>query len=171
MAPSDTIFNEKWGSWHIAYYGTRGYYAPFILTSGLRVSTQRHMIPRCEQTICLSPSIEYAAHPRHTSLWRDVINDDEKCRYYQLVFQCRVNPDIIGQRQPETLLRANRKATSIDKNFHNEELEWIIHDKLITKIELRANIICYGLMVRVIDCEPKDLSILNWWKDTHQGEY
>ncbi|CAF1163541.1 unnamed protein product [Rotaria sordida] len=168
VADNDADFDVQWGSWHIAYHGTQGSYAPFILSSGLRVSTEQYFISRNHQTICLSPSIEYAAHPRHTRLWRNIPNDGEKYRYYQLVFQCRVNPAVIDDPKPETLLQDIHKTTRIDNDIPNEELEWIIQ---ATQERIRNYIVCYGLMIRVIDCEPSDLPILNWWKNTHYNEY
>jgi hypothetical protein len=171
VADNDADFDAKWGSWHIAYYGTHGPYAPFILTSGLRVSTQRYCIPGNHQDICLSPSIEYSAHPRHTHLWKKVVNDGEKYQFYQLVLQCRVNPAAVGVLKPETLLLNIHNTTQIDKVFSNEELEWIIQANTATQEYVRDNIVCYGLMVRVIDGEPRDLPILSWWKDSDSAEY
>jgi hypothetical protein len=137
----------------------------------LRVLTQRYCIPGDQQAICLSPSIEYSAHPRRTHLWKKVINDGEKYQYCQLVFQCRVNPAAVYNPTPETLLDETHKNTRIDKDFGNEELEWIIDADTATQEYVRDNIICYGLMVRVIDSEPRDLPILSWWKDSHSAEY
>ncbi|CAF2164290.1 unnamed protein product [Rotaria magnacalcarata] len=171
VAENDTVFNAKWGSWHIAYHGTKGQHAPFILTSGLRVSIQQYSTSKNNQTILLSPSMEYMAHPRHTRIWRHIQNDDGKCRYYQLVFQCRVNPEVVGDPKSETLLQETYKTTRIDKDFCNEELEWFIKANVAAKEFIRDNIICYGLMIRVIDCHPYDLPILNWWKNTDCGEY
>ncbi|CAF3521140.1 unnamed protein product [Rotaria sp. Silwood1] len=171
VADNDAAFEAKWGSWHIAYHGTQGPYAPFVLTSGLRVSTQQYFIPGNHQAICLSPSIEYAAHPRHTRLWRNIPNDGEKCRYYQLVFQCRVNPAAVGDLKPETLLQGIHKTTPIDKDFPNDKLEWIIPANTATQEHIHDYIVCYGLMIRVIDSEPSDIPILNWWKNTHFDEY
>lgn len=155
------MFDAKWGSWHVAYHGAQGAFAPFILTSGLRVLTQRYHIPGSQQIIYLSPSIEYAAHPRHTCLWKKVMNDGDKHQYYQLVFQCRVNPAAVGNPMPETLLHETHTTTCIDKDLRNDELEWIIEADTATQEYVRDNIVCYGLMIRVFDSEPRDLPILN----------
>ncbi len=172
MVDNEAIFNAKWGLWHIAYHGTQSSYAPFILTSGLRVSTtQQHCIPGNHQTICLSPSIEYTAHPHYARPWKKVTDNGEKYRYYQLVFQCRVNPDAVDSPKPETLLYNEHKNIRIDKNFCNEELEWVIASNYGTPEYIRNNIVCYGLMVRVIDGEPKDLAASSWWTYSHHTEY
>jgi len=171
VADNEALFNAKWGLWHIAYHGTQSSYAPFILTSGLRVLTQRHCIPRNHQTICLSPSIEYAAHPRYARPWKKVTDNGEKYGYYQLVFQCRVNPDAVGSPKPETLLYNEHKNTCIDKNFRNEELEWVIAIDYATPEFIRKNIVCYGLMIRMIEGEPKDLAASSWWMYSHHAEY
>ncbi|CAF4338438.1 unnamed protein product [Rotaria socialis] len=171
VADNGTAFNAKWGSWHIAYHGTKGQHVPFILTSGLCVAIQQYSTSKNNQTIFLSPSIEYMAHPQHTRIWRHIQKDDGKCRYYQLVFQCRVNPEAVGDPKSETLLQETYKITRVDKDFCNEELEWFIKANAAAKEFIHDNIICYGLMIRVIDCHPYDLPILSWWKNTDCGEY
>jgi hypothetical protein len=99
------------------------------------------------------------------------MNDSQSYQYYQLVFQCRVNPAAVGNPTPETLLHETHKTTRIDKDFRNEELEWIIHADTATQEYVRDNIVCYGLMVRVINGEPRDLPILNWWRFSNSAEY
>jgi len=135
------------------------------------VSTRRYCISGNHQVICLSPSIEYSAHPRYARPWKKVTDDGEQHRYYQLVFQCRVNPNAVGSPKSETLLYNEHKTMCIDKNFRNEELEWLITTDNATSEYIRNNIVCYGLMVRVIDGEPKDLAASRWWMYSHHAEY
>lgn len=168
---NDADFYAKWSSWPIAYYGTRGSHALLILRSGLRVLTQRYSVLENQQNLCLSPSIEYAAHPQHTRLWYKGSHNEEKYQYYQLVFQCRVNPTAIIDYKPETLLQDIYKTIRIDKDFRNEELEWVIRDNTLTENNIRENLVCCGLMVRAIDSQPSEIPILNWWKYTHNSEY
>ncbi|UJR29906.1 hypothetical protein I4U23_017454 [Adineta vaga] len=162
--------NIKWNSWRLAYHGSRGFYAPFLLTSGMRVSTQQCQIKRNQQTIHLSPSLEYSAHPRFTYLWRKLTNEGDKYQYYQLVFQCRINPDVLDEARCETLLDETAKIKQIDKNISNDKLEWIIQSNIASQEFIRRNFICCGLMIRMIEGEPKDLPLLNWWNDTHYTE-
>lgn len=68
---------------------------------------------------------------------------------------------------PETLIQDNYKQSiKVDPNFDNGELEWII---LGTSGEqfIKKDIVCYGLMMRISDVDPKDLPIAAWWKYSH----
>jgi hypothetical protein len=171
VAESASAFDAKWGSWHIAYHGTRGFNAPLILASGLRESNKGCYIRGNRQAVYLSPSIEYSAHPRYARPWKKLVDDGKKHRYYQLVFQCRVNPNAVGDPKAETLLQQGNKFVCIDKNFRNEELEWVIMADNATEEYIHNNVVCYGLMVRVIDGEPKDLPASRWWMHSNHAEY
>lgn len=163
VAEDDQAFNARWGSWHIGYHGTRGSVAPIILISGLRTSVKGCFEIKGRTSVYLSPSIEYAAHPRYALPWRKYNGKQEK--YYQLVFQCRVNPKSVGRAHPETLLDEKSKNVKIDRNFNNNELEWVIPSDKATVTYIRDNIICYGMMIRMSDCDPASLPSSNWWKD------
>ncbi|CAF2566814.1 unnamed protein product [Rotaria sp. Silwood2] len=72
-----------------------------------------------------------------------------------MVFQCRVNPRILaaGIIARETL----RAQTQIDTNFSNSELEWVLPaDEPISLNDL----ICYGIMLRITDGDPADLTFM-----------
>ena len=76
----------------------------------------------------LSPSIEYCAHRRYAEPWVK-IEKDNKTKWFQLVFQCRVNPKCVKKIEAETLLALDHKNVQIDPNFNNKELEWILRGK------------------------------------------
>lgn len=165
VAKDSREFDEKWGTWSIAYHGTRGEYATNILTSGLHVSTQGCFYEEAIPRVYVSPSIEYCAHPRYACPWRKVQNDG-KPMWYQLVFQCRVNPDSIDQICPETLINTEAKQmVKVDPNFDNNEIEWIILGKKGTQY-VKDDIICYGVMMRVSTIDPALLQTSSWWKHT-----
>ncbi|CAF1396859.1 unnamed protein product [Adineta ricciae] len=151
--------------WPIVYHGCRGFYAPFILTTAMRVSTQRSNISRNRQNIHFSPSIEYCAHPKYTHMWRNMAN-----QYYQLVFQCRVNPDVFNKPTSEILLQPSAKTKQIDENFSNDQLEWILPLNQASQECIQENIICCAIMIRMIDGEPQDLPKLHWWQNTNHSE-
>ena len=110
----------------------------------------------------MSPSIEYCAHPRYAEPWTK-IEKNGKNRWFQLVFQCRVNPKAVKTVAHETLLQKESKQMRIDPNFDNNELEWIIPG---TKdvYYMKEDIICYGIMMRVSDINPAQLPSSTWWK-------
>ncbi|CAF0921487.1 unnamed protein product [Didymodactylos carnosus] len=137
-------FDQKWGDWYIAYHGTKSKVASDILNSGLRVSQGGCWTIR--PCIYLSPSIEYCAHPRYAEPWS---KPDEPNKFYQLVFQCRVNPRFITNKSvhPETLLSDDEKWRQIDENFLNSELEWVI-PAAKGRQYITEDIICYGIMLR-----------------------
>lgn len=63
--------------------------------------------------------------------------------------------------KPETLLAQNAKHMQIDPNFSNKELEWILPaDTSVSK----ADLICYGIMLRITDDDPVNLPTSKWWK-------
>ncbi len=107
----------------------------------------------------MSPSIEYAGHPHYAEPWKR----SETGKYYQMVLQCRVNPELvkIDLIKPETLLAKTTKHIQIDPNFSNNELEWVL---LADEKIYRCDLICYDLMVRVTYCDSTNLPTFKWWK-------
>ncbi|CAF1418472.1 unnamed protein product, partial [Rotaria sordida] len=91
VAKDDKEFDANWDNWYVAYHGTRGENASKILTSGLRVSTAGCFYSDGISQVYVSPSIEYCGHPRYAFPWKQTTKNGE-VRWYQLVFQCRVNP-------------------------------------------------------------------------------
>ena len=134
-----------------------------ILTSGLRVSTQGCFYGDGVARVYVSPSIEYCGHPRYAFPWKQTKRNGETC-WYQLVFQCRVNPASVKKVDRETLIKPEFKETTlIDKNFSNSELEWIILGETGEQF-IKNDIICYGLMLRISTVDPDTLPTNMWWK-------
>jgi hypothetical protein len=52
---------------------------------------------------------------------------------------------------------------TVDQNFDNGELEWIILGKTDEQF-IKKDIVCYGLMMRISDVDPKKLTPSAWWK-------
>ena len=110
----------------MAYHGTKSKFVTSTLTQGLRSST-----PTAEKVCCyleylgaaaalyLSPSIEYAAHPRYAEPIR------WGAQWAQVVLQVRVNPRILCSKMSGTLPGALSNDPQLDSHFSNEELEWI----------------------------------------------
>ena len=161
-------FDSKWGKWHVAYHGTRGQNASNILTSGLRVSTAGCFYEEGTPRVYVSPSIEYSAHPRYAFPWKQA-KKNGKHIWYQLVFQCRVNPASVDKVGPETLLFTDKKATvQVDPNFTNQELEWVILGEKNIQF-INDDIICYGLMMRSSLTDPATLPSSTWWPYAHHS--
>ncbi len=147
----------------MAYHGTRGEHASKILTSGLKVSTEGCFYSQGIPRVYVSPSIEYCGHPRYAFPWKRTAKNGQVC-WYQLVFQCRVNPASVECVGPETLVHDQYKqVVTVDKNFDNNELEWIILGKNDEQF-ITDDIICYGFMMRISHVDPKDLTPAAWWK-------
>ena len=156
-------FDAKWGTWHVAYHGTQGENASNILTSGLRVSTQGCFYETGIPRVYVSPSIEYSAHPRYAYPWKRTTKDGRTV-WYQMVFQCRVNPASVDRVVQETLIHDQYKSVvTIDPNFDNNELEWIIIGKKGIQY-IKDDIICYGLLMRASTVDPSTLTPSAWWK-------
>jgi len=150
-------FDRLYGDYHVAYHGTKNAVASDILNKGLEGHDGGCY--REGLSIYLSPSIEYAGHSRYAEPWKR----SETGKYYQMVLQCRVNPQLVkvGLIESETLLAKNAQHIQIDPNFSNNELEWVLPaDKPVH----RRDLICYGLMVRVTYCDPANLPTSKWWK-------
>ena len=163
VAEDEQEFNAKCGNWYLAYHGTAGQHASSILASGLRVSTEGCFYEKGVARLSLSPSIEYAAHPRYTRPWKQTGKNGQTL-WYQMVFQCRVNPAAVADRiGPETLLHQSHKSSVvIDPNFTNGELEWVVLAKKGVQY-MKDDIICYGLLVRTCTVNPGTLKTSHWW--------
>lgn len=163
MAENDKEFDKLWGKWYLAYHGTQSRYAVDILTTGLRMSTTGCYFNKGIPRVYVSPSIEYCAHKRYAKPWSKVEKDGKK-RWFQVVLQCRVNPTAVTLDKAETLLKPDfKKTVTIDPNFTNQELEWVIPGEEGTYF-MNRDIICYGLMMRISDVDPEALPVSVWWK-------
>jgi hypothetical protein len=171
VAEDGEQFDSRWGTWQVAYHGTASENASKILTSGLKVSTQGCFYDVGVPRVYVSPSIEYSGHPRYARPWKRTKQNCQDC-WYQLVFQCRVNPASVDRIGPETLIHEEYKQTVIvDKNFDNGELEWIVLGKTDEQF-ITKDIVCYGLMMRISDVDPKTLTPSAWWKHSlHADSY
>ncbi|CAF1526108.1 unnamed protein product [Adineta steineri] len=167
VATDGEEFDAQWGTWNMAYHGTQGELASAIITSGLKVSMTGCWHDKGVPRVYVSPSIEYCAHPRYARPWEKTTKNGETI-WYQLVFQCRVNPTSIALIRPETILATEHKTEVIDKNFKNGELEWTIIAENDQDF-IKDNIICYGMMMRTSKVNPKDLTPSKWWKKSHSG--
>ncbi len=169
VAEDNKEFDAHWGNWYVAYHGTAGENASKILTSGLKVSTKGCFYNDGKPRVYVSPSIEYCSHPRCARPWKKTKKDGQ-VYWYQLVFQCRVNPTSVNKIGPETLLRTECKQTVIiDQNFDNRELEWIILGQNGEEY-IKRDIICYGLMMRISHVDPKTLTPSAWWKESYHAD-
>ncbi|CAF1057730.1 unnamed protein product [Adineta steineri] len=163
-------YDKRWGDWPIAYHGTLIENVLNILASGLRVSRNGCFYDDGIPRVCLSPSIEYCAHSRFAQPWNE-IDKNGRTTWYQLVFQCRVNPNSIGCIASETVLPVEAQSiVRIDPNFKNSELEWIILGKNNDVEFLKDDIICYGIMIRASNVNPKYLSSSAWWKYSYGAD-
>lgn len=168
VATSAQEFDAKWENWHIAYHGTANANALKILATGLKVSTDGCFFDEGIPRVYVSPSIEYSAHPRYARPWKREMAHG-KYRWYQLVFQCRVNPESVDYIGPETLIHDEQKnSVKVDSNYNNNELEWVIKGKQGATF-IKDDIVCYGLMIRTSDVDPKDLDQSAWWEDSNHA--
>ncbi|RNA28864.1 neuralized 4 [Brachionus plicatilis] len=140
---------ELYRGWPVAYHGTASKNVLSILDEGLRPSEKKNGY-HCAvfgDGYYFSPSIEYCGHHR----------------YAETVLQCRVKPKSFKIRS-ETLLKDESKV--IDPNFNNSELEWLIPKDYVEKCRENSEnfIVIYGIMTRLTEQEPKNLSVNQWWQ-------
>ncbi|CAF1094550.1 unnamed protein product [Didymodactylos carnosus] len=150
-------FDERWGQWCIAYHGTEDTNAAPILNSGLRANHGIHgTLGKC---VYVSPSIEYSAHPRYAK----VRYDPRTGKYHQMIFQCRVNPELIKIFGDTTMEPKWRDKVQIDPHFSNKKLEWVIEASPNGRY-IKEDIICYGIMLRTSTGRPGQLPSSHWWQ-------
>ncbi|CAF1324993.1 unnamed protein product [Adineta steineri] len=170
VATDGREFDAKWGTWNLAYHGTQGEYASSIITSGLKVSMRGCYYAKGIPRVYVSPSIEYCAHPRYACPWKKTTKNGETL-WYQLVFQCRVNPGSIDAITPETILAMdNKNKVVIDRNFTNDQLEWTILGRPNQEF-IADDIICYGMMLRTSRVHPATLTPSKWWVNSDSRCY
>eukprot|EP01103_Thecamoeba_quadrilineata_P008097 TRINITY_DN17881_c0_g1_i1.p1 TRINITY_DN17881_c0_g1~~TRINITY_DN17881_c0_g1_i1.p1 ORF type:complete len:612 (-),score=116.74 TRINITY_DN17881_c0_g1_i1:65-1711(-) len=152
-------FDKKYEGFAIVYHGSTGKNAASILNTGLKVDARCHSnyIPVASFT----PSIVYAAHPLFSRPWR------RDGKYVQMIFQCRVRPEQVIKKESETLLNQDAKSKKkIDPNFKtNRELQWLVKPRGGNQglVQWGADVVCYGIMIRVCDRDPKLLPESDWW--------
>ncbi|CAF4624948.1 unnamed protein product [Rotaria sp. Silwood1] len=160
VADTKEEFDRRWGHWCMAYHGTAHTNAARILATGLRVGRGCHS--KNKMVVYLSPSITYCAHYRYSKPWK---NSQKPGKYYQMIFQCRVNPEVLTPDKIKSQTLKCPKYIRIDEHFANDEIEWII-DSADNENFITDNIICYGIMIRVCDRDPYELPESEWWQYT-----
>ena len=162
---------DEYAGWPVAYHGTAALNTPMILAQGLRAAALAYCAPG-EPRAYFSPCIEYAGHPRYAKPHR-LAAGPLAGRWLQMVLMCRVNPAAIAQRQQETLLRADRKASRIHLAVPNTDMEWLVapdrRDVGGTQyVSWGGRVICYGIMIRTAD-DPARLPQSAWWADVDRA--
>jgi hypothetical protein len=159
-------FDTKFKGWCIGYHGTKFSYGLSILLSGLKPAD----VHALGEGVYLTPSINYAAHPRYSEI--KLIESKERKKFFksgkyiQFVLECRVHPSNIITIGPQTL-RVSK--TTIDPNINNHIIEWVIdtHGKKILDFnDPYSPIVCTGLLTRVTDEHPSLLPESDWWFDS-----
>ena len=141
----------------MGYHGTKGRFASSILRTGFRAGSVGCFREGDEQTVYLSPSINYAAHPRYSEPWQ------HDGKWVQMVFQCRINPAALTRERPQTLLAPGKLDTRIDSNIVNDDLTWVLvaNGGIINS----DRVVCYGIMIREWDTHPAQHPDSAWWAD------
>lgn len=104
-----------------------------------------------------SPSIEYCGHSRYAEPW------EANGKYWQIVFQVRLNPNftknMIIEKGTIGASGAGNKER-VDPNFENTKLEWIVERPPSNKVEWMK---IYGIMIRTSDFPLEQLPQNQWW--------
>lgn len=111
--------------------------------------------------VYLSPSVEYCAHPRYTSV------QNRGNHYIQVLLQVRVNPALHYEKKPGTLPGANASTglnRRADPHIENRELEWLVRADRNAYLTPIDGIVPYGLMMRITNEHPEKLPQNIWWK-------
>ncbi|CAF3423580.1 unnamed protein product, partial [Rotaria sp. Silwood2] len=160
-------FYEKFNGWCICYHGTKFSSGLSILLSGLKPAE----IYAHGAGIYVTPSINYACHPRYAEVKLIQSSAQEKFfksgEYVQFVLECRVHPNNINNIASETLKAG---STEIDSNITNDIIEWVINHQNKTVVDFNdpeSSIVCTGLLTRVTDDHPGLLRESQWWYKSH----
>ena len=165
MTPGE--FEKKVGDWPIVYHGTDPSNVSLILRQGMKPSNKGCFLREGERAVYLTPSIEYAGHPRYAK-----IMELGNGRYMQLCLQIRLHTSIVTEIRPGTLPGAFGHCEAMDPNFKdNKELEWLIHWKPEGNISRNDGLIVCGIMLRITNCHPYKLPQNKWWKHTLDKGY
>lgn len=159
-------FDTKFRGWCIGYHGTKFEHGLSILLNGLKPAD----IAVHGKGVYLTPSVNYAAHPRYSEVREIDPSKSEKFfklgKYIQFVLECRVHPDSFKVK-PETL---GADETIIDPNISNNIIEWVVdtkNKKIIDFNDPNSIIICTGLLIRITDKHPGLLAQSQWWYESH----
>ena len=153
-------FDEEVGDWPIVYHGTDPSNVSLILKQGMRPSDYGCFLQKGERAVYLTPSIEYAGHPRYARIIKL-----RNGHYLQLCLQIRIHPSTVTQIRPGTLPGAFSRCEAMDPNFKdNSELEWLIQWDSKRNILRGDGLVIYGIMLRITKFHPYELSQNKWWK-------
>lgn len=115
------MFENKYGNWPLAYHGTKINYVEDILRAEKLLPAKVDAYKGQKPQVYFSPSIEYCGHNRYAQAWA------EAGKWWQIVFQVRLNPDIPFSIKPGTLPGVFQTCKGwADPNFDNKELEWVM---------------------------------------------
>ena len=168
VADSARLFDKHYHGWHVAYHGTSHLLAPTVLANGLAPS-QAGCFSRGQPAYYFSPSIRYVSHPRYAKVYR------HRDRYYQMVFQCRVNPARIWKKKSGTLPGSFIADPPIDPSRTNKELEWLVRplpEQPAGGLAGSDLFVIYGIMVRSY-CSVEDAladPTNGWWCEDTKGK-
>ena len=155
-------FEKEVGDWPIVYHGTDPSNVRLILKQGMKPSDYGCFLKDGERAIYLTPSIEYAGHPRYARIIK--LKDGH---YLQLCLKIRIHPSTITQIRPGTLPGAFSQCKTVDPNFKdNIELEWLIHWEAERYVRGSDGLVICGIMLRITKCHPYKLPQNKWWKDS-----
>ncbi|CAF3105575.1 unnamed protein product [Rotaria sp. Silwood2] len=164
-------FYQKFKGWSICYHGIKFSYGLAILLSGLKPAETAAL----GEGIYATPSVNYACHPRYAEVKLIQSSANNKFfkngTYVQFVLECRVHPNNILLKGPQTL---NAFNTKIDDNIGNDVIEWLIDNQgkeMVDFNDPNASIVCTGIMVRITDQHPGLLSQSQWWYHSHLCDY
>ena len=153
------LFVFRYNLWPVAYHGTKSNVVSSILEQSFRPSTRGCFFNELSgmHALYLSPSIEYAGHPRYA----EPIQRGNK--WVQVVLQVRVNPHLLYLKRKGTLKGAFPKdAARADPHYSNEELEWVLPALPGTHLSADS-VVINGIMLRVTDEHPMKLTCTQWW--------
>jgi len=156
-------FDKKFNGWCIGYHGTKFEHGLSILLNGLKPAK----VAAHGKGVYLTPSINYAAHPRYSEIKKLTKKEREHFfalgEYVQFVLECRIHPNNITKIARETL--AVDKKT-IDENIPNDKTEWLVdiqHNEMINFNDPNSIIVCTGMLTRLTDKHPCFLPESEWW--------
>ena len=145
------LLYSRYGEWPVAYHGTRSNSLNSILEQGFRPSTSGCFLHEMKgmHIVNLSPSIEYAGHPRYA----EPVHRGNS--WVQVVLQVRINPQLLVVKRQGTLPGAlPSDPTPADPHFSNTELEWLLTALPGTHLSA-TDIVVSGIMLRVTDEHPR----------------
>eukprot|EP00039_Didymoeca_costata_P019919 m.339407 g.339407 ORF g.339407 m.339407 type:complete len:946 (+) comp18793_c0_seq1:194-3031(+) len=156
-------FDDRFSGWNVSYFGLKGREALPILETALKTKFE---VPENKerdgtaQSVHFTPSIVYASHPNNAAVF------EKDGKFYQCVLQCRLKPSTFVEVEPNMINGKLTNGTVVDPNFDNNELDWVVTEAATgtnAPSSLQSKAICYGIMVRELTHDPKELDEARWW--------